>query len=199
MSYNNYNSYIYSRWIKWGAITLVILILVIGSVSTYNGLITAKHDVESQWSKVESQMQRRADVITNQVEVVKGYVKHEEKVFSEIANARAILYDNYSDMNTKIDADRKIADSGRQILALAESYPELKADKLFANLQVDIEGSENRVAVARGEFIEKVQAYNTKLSRFPGNLFAKMLGFEKIDYYKAQPDALQTPKVDFSN
>jgi LemA protein len=198
MNYN-YDTYIRSRWIKWGAITLVVLILVIGSVSTYNGLITAEQDVQSQWSKVESQMQRRADVITNQVETVKGYIKHEEKVFSDIANARAILYDNYSDMDAKMAADRKMADYGRDVLALAESYPELKADKIFMNLQVDIEGSENRVAVARSEFIEKVQIYNTKLSRFPGNLFAKMLGFEKIDYYKASPDAQQTPKVDFDD
>ncbi len=196
---NNYNSYIYGSWIKWGAIALVVLILVIGSISTYNGLITAEHDVRSQWSEVENQMQRRADVISNQVEVVKGYVKHEEKVFSDIANARSVLFDNYSDMDTKIAADKQMADSGRKILALAESYPELKADKLFTNLQVDIEGSENRVAVARGEFIGKVQIYNTKLTRFPGNLFAKMLGFEKIDYYKASPDAGQTPTVDFSN
>jgi LemA protein len=194
---NNYNSYIYGSWIKWGAIALALLILVIGSVSTYNGLITAEQDVRMQWSEVENQMQRRADVITNQVEVVKGYVKHEEKVFSDIANARAVLYDNYSDMDTKIAADQQMADSGRRILALAESYPELKADKLFANLQTDIEGSENRVARARGEFIGKVQIYNTKLSRFPGNLFAKMLGFEKIDYFKASTDAQQTPKVNF--
>ena len=196
---NNYNSYIYGSWIKWGSIALVVLILVIGSVTTYNGLITAEQDVQRQWSEVEIQMQRRSDVITNQVEVVKGYVKHEEKVFSDIAEARSVLYNNYSDMETKIAADQQIADSGRMILALAENYPELKADKLFANLQVDIEGSENRVAIARREFIENVQIYNTKLTRFPGNLFAKILGFEKIDYFKASPDAQQTPKVDFGS
>lgn len=201
MSYN-YGSYIRNSRIKWAVLAGIAFILVIGvivSINTYNGLITAEHEVRTKWSEVENQMQRRADVVTSQVEVVKGYVMHEEKVFSDIANARAILYDNYSGMDAKIDADRKMADSGRQILALAESYPELKAGGLFENLQVVIEGSENRVARARGEFIERVQIYNTKLSRFPGNLFAKMLGFEKIEYFQAQPDAWQAPKVDFSD
>lgn len=201
MSYN-YGSYIRNSRIKWAVLAGIAFILVIGvivSINTYNGLITAEHEVRTKWSEVENQMQRRADVVTSQVEVVKGYVMHEEKVFSDIANARAILYDNYSDMDAKIDADRKMADSGRQILALAESYPELKAGGLFENLQVVIEGSENRVARARGELIERVQIYNTKLSRFPGNLFAKMLGFEKIEYFQAQPDAWQAPKVDFSD
>lgn len=201
MSYN-YGSYIRNSRIKWAVLAGIAFILVIGvivSINTYNGLITAEHEVRTKWSEVENQMQRRADVVTSQVEVVKGYVMHEEKVFSDIANARAILYDNYSGMDAKIDADRKMADSGRQILALAESYPELKAGGLFENLQVVIEGSENRVARARGELIERVQIYNTKLSRFPGNLFAKMLGFEKIDYFQAQPDAWQAPKVDFSD
>lgn len=201
MSYN-YGSYIRNSRIKWAVLAGIAFILVIGvivSINTYNGLITAEHEVRTKWSEVENQMQRRADVVTSQVEVVKGYVMHEEKVFSDIANARAILYDNYSGMDAKIDADRKMADSGRQILALAESYPELKAGGLFENLQVVIEGSENRVARARGELIERVQIYNTKLSRFPGNLFAKMLGFEKIEYFQAQPDAWQAPKVDFSD
>lgn len=195
----NYNSYIYGRWVKWGAIVLVTLILVIGSISTYNGLITADQEVQKEWSLVESQMQRRADVISNQVEVVKGYVKHEEKVFEDIAAARSVLFDNYSDINSKIAADEQMKESGKSMLALVEGYPELKASKLFENLQTDIEGSENRVAVARRNFIEKVQVYNTKLARFPGNLFAKALGFEKIEYYKASPGAQESPKVDFGS
>lgn len=144
-------------------------------------------------------MQRRADVISNQVEVVKGYVKHEEKVFSDIASARAILYDNYSDVSSKMAADEEMARLGRSIIALAENYPELKADELFRNLQVDIEGSENRVAVARKDYNEAVQAYNTKLSKFPGNIFARLMGFGKKEYFKASPEALQNPEINFDN
>ncbi len=198
MSYS-YNSYVYGRWIKWGVIALVVIILAVSSITTYNGLVTADQNVQMQWSSVENMMQRRADVISNQVEVVKGYMKHEEKVFSDIAAARAVLYDNYSDISSKIAADEQMAESGRRMLALVENYPELKASELFENLQIDIEGSENRVAVARKDFIETVQAYNTKLVRFPGNIFARLMGFEAKEYFKASPEAQQTPRVDFGS
>lgn len=198
MSYN-YNSYVYGRWIKWGAAALIVIILAVVSISTYNGLITAEQDVQKQWSNVESMMQRRADVISSQVDAIKGYISHEEKVISEIAAARAVLYDNYSDVSSKIAADEEMARLGRSVIALAENYPELKADALFRNLQVDIEGSENRVAVARKDYNEAVQAYNTKLSRFPGSIFARLMGFEKKEYFEASPEAMKTPEINFEN
>ena len=183
----NYRSWIYGRWIKIGIAALVIIILAVSSISTYNGLVTADQQVQKAWSTVESMMQRRADVIGSQVNVVKGYMQHEEKVLSEIAAARAVLYDNYSDVNSKIAADERLSAAGRQILALAENYPELKAGDLFENLQVEIEGSENRVSVARKDFIDAVQEYNTKVSRFPGNIFAKLMGFEKRNISRLLP------------
>lgn len=195
----NYRSWIYGRWIKIGIAALVIIILAVSSISTYNGLVTADQQVQKTWSTVESMMQRRADVIGSQVNVVKGYMQHEEKVLSEIAAARAVLYDNYSDVNSKIAADERLSAAGRQILALAENYPELKAGDLFENLQVEIEGSENRVSVARKDFIDAVQEYNTKVSRFPGNIFAKLMGFEKKEYFKASPGAQESPEIDFGN
>ncbi|NLH95722.1 MAG: LemA family protein [Clostridiaceae bacterium] len=195
----NYRSWIYGRWIKIGIAALVIIILAVSSISTYNGLVTADQQVQKAWSTVESMMQRRADVIGSQVNVVKGYMQHEEKVLSEIAAARAVLYDNYSDVNSKIAADERLSAAGRQILALAENYPELKAGDLFENLQVEIEGSENRVSVARKDFIDAVQEYNTKVSRFPGNIFAKLMGFEKKEYFKASPGAQESPEIDFGN
>ena len=195
----NYKSWIYGRWIKLGIAALVIIILAVSSISTYNGLVTADQQVQKAWSTVESMMQRRADVIGSQVNVVKGYMQHEEKVLSEIAAARAVLYDNYSDINSKIAADEKLSSAGRQILALAENYPELKAGDLFENLQVEIEGSENRVSVARKDFIDAVQVYNTKVSKVPGNIFAKLMGFEKKEYFKASPGAQESPEIDFGN
>lgn len=195
----NYNSYIYGRWIKLGIVALVVIILAVTSISSYNGLVAADQQVQKAWSTVESMMQRRADVISNQVETVKGYVQHEEKVVSEIAAARAVLYDNYSDIDSKIAADEQLAAAGRSMLALVENYPELKADTLFENLQTVIEGSENRVSVARKDFIDAVQAYNTKVTKFPGNIFAKLMGFAKKDYFRASPGAQEAPKVDFGN
>ena len=194
----NYNSYIYGRWVKLGIAALIIIILAVSSISTYNGLVTADQQVQMKWSTVESMMQRRADVISNQVEAVKGYMQHEEKVFSDIAAARAVLYDNYSDVESKIAADEQLFAAGNKLLALVENYPELKAGTLFENLQIEIEGSENRVSVARKDFIEAIQLYNTKVSRFPGNIFAKLMGFEKKEYFKASPGAQEAPKVDFS-
>jgi LemA protein len=194
----NYNSYIYGRWVKLGIAALIIIILAVSSISTYNGLVTADQQVQMKWSTVESMMQRRADVINNQVEAVKGYMQHEEKVFSDIAAARAVLYDNYSDVESKIAADEQLSAAGNKLLALVENYPELKAGTLFENLQIEIEGSENRVSVARKDFIEAIQLYNTKVSRFPGNIFAKLMGFEKKEYFKASPGAQEAPKVDFS-
>lgn len=195
----NYNSYIYGRWVKLGIAALIIIILAVSSISTYNGLVTADQQVQMKWSTVESMMQRRADVINNQVEAVKGYMQHEEKVFSDIAAARAVLYDNYSDVESKIAADEQLSAAGNKLLALVENYPELKAGTLFENLQIEIEGSENRVSVARKDFIEAIQLYNTKVSRFPGNIFAKLMGFEKKDYFRASPGAQEAPKVDFGN
>ena len=192
----NYNSYIYGRWIKWGIAALVIIILAVSSISTYNGLTAADQQVQMQWSTVESMMQRRADVISNQVEVVKGYMQHEEKIFGEIA-AQGRSFCNYSDIESKIAADEQLSAASKRILALVENYPELKADALFENLQIEIEGSENRVSVARKDFIEAVRAYNTKVTRFPGNIFARLMGFEKKEYFKASPDAQESPKVDF--
>ena len=108
----NYNSYIYGRWVKLGIAALIIIILAVSSISTYNGLVTADQQVQMKWSTVESMMQRRADVISNQVEAVKGYMQHEEKVFSDIAAARAVLYDNYSDVESKIAADEQLSAAG---------------------------------------------------------------------------------------
>ncbi len=195
----SYNSYIRGRWIKWGAIALVALILVIGSYSTYNGLAVADQEVQSQWSQVENVMQRRADLISNDVAAVKGYMKHEEKVFGDIAASRSVLYNGTTDINGKLAADDQIAASARNILVLAENYPDLKASEQFSNLQTDISGSENRVAVARKDFIDSVQAYNTKVIRFPGNIFARFMGYETRDYFKASPNAQEAPKVDFGS
>jgi LemA protein len=194
---HNYNAYPFGRWIKWAVIGLIILIIVISSISTYNSLIGAEQNVKRTWSQVENQMQRRADTITNIVESVKGYIKHEEKVFGDIAAARSVLISGSEDIQSKLAADEELKVAGRQILALVESYPELKASEQFSDLNVVIEGSENRVAVARKDFIYAVQEYNNKVKRFPGKIFAGMMGFEPMDYFEADETAKEAPKVKF--
>ncbi|MGI6668417.1 MAG: LemA family protein [Acetivibrionales bacterium] len=208
---HGYNSYIWSRRIKIGIVVLVAAILIISSISTYNGLVVAEQDVQSKWAQVENVMQRRADLIINEVETVKGYIQHEEKVFSKIAEARSkilneaddiasannVLQGGSADVADKLQAYDRIVSAGRSILFLVENYPELKASEHFTNLQEQIEGSENRVSVERKRFIESVQAYNTRISRFPGNIFARLMGFKPMDYFEASSEAKEAPKVKF--
>ncbi|MCX8131277.1 MAG: LemA family protein [Clostridia bacterium] len=196
MNYN-YNAYPWGRWIKLGIAVLIVLILLVSTVSTYNNLAAADQKVKSNWSQVENVMQRRADVINNLVETVKGYVKHEEKVFGDIASARSILMNGNADMQTKLEADKRISDAAKSVLLLVENYPNLKANEQFGNLQMEIERSENRVSIARRDFIGAVEAYNLKLARFPGNVFAKVLGFSEKDYFEASPESKEAPKVKF--
>jgi len=196
MSYS-YNEYFMGKYIKWGIIALAAIILIVSFVSAYNGLAKAEQDVNGQWAQVQNVMQRRADVINNEVEVVKGYVKHEEKVFGDIAAARSVLYNGNSDVSSKLAADEQLAAAAKSMLVLVENYPDLKASEQFTNLQEQIEGSENRVSVERKRFIEEVQKYNTKVTRFPGNIFARLLGYSAKDYFEASPGAQEAPKVKF--
>ena len=201
--FENNNGYPYGRWLRWGITILVIVIFVVSSISSYNGLVTADQSVQQQWSQVENQMQRRADVIINLAAVVQEAEKHEEKVFGAIAAARssaeaakAILNDNTKDVQSKLDANNSLNDVIKSISIVVEAYPELKSNEQFTNLQTVIEGSENRVSVARKYFIESVQTYNLKIKRFPGNIFAGLSGFEARDYYVADEDAQQAPDLD---
>ncbi len=198
----NYNAYPFGRWLKWGIAGLLILILVLTSISSYNGLVSADQTVQQQWSQVENQMQRRADVIINLANVVQEAEKHEEKVFGAIAAARtnaeaakAILTDSTKDIQSKLDANNTLNDVIRSISVVVEAYPELRSNEQFSNLQTAIEGSENRVAVARKDFIGSVQAYNLRVKRFPGNIFAGLSGFTPKDYYQADEGAQQAPDL----
>lgn len=190
----NYNSYPFGKWIKWGVLALVVVILVVSMMSTYNGLAAADQDVKGKWSQVENQMQRRADSINNLVETVKGSVKMEESIISDIADARSTIYSGTADVKSKLAADATIA---RSMNVIVENYPQIKSTEAFTNLQIAIEGSENRVSVARKDFIDSVQTYNTKITRFPGNIFARLMGFGEKNYFEADPDKLKAPEIKF--
>jgi LemA protein len=193
----SYNDFFRGKFLKWGIIAILAIIIISTSISTWNGLNAADQAVRSSWGQVQNVMQRRADVILNEVEVVNGYAKHEEKVFEDIAAARAVLYNSNADINSKLEADEAMKTYGKNILAIAENYPDLKASELFSNLQEQIEGSENRVSVERRNFIKAVENYNIKVTRFPGNIFARLMGFEPKDYFEADPEAQKAPKVEF--
>jgi LemA protein len=188
----NISAYPWIRWIKWAAAGLALLIIIIIAVVTYNKLVDADQNVEKAWSQVENVMQARVDKITKLMAIVKEYDSHEEKVFSDIANAASVLLSNSGDINDKLKADEVLADALNKMLSLADGYPDLKASEQFTNLQVAVEGAENRVSVERKRFIESVQAYNIRIKKFPGSIFARLMGFTEKAYYKADVSTTST-------
>lgn len=196
MSYK-YQAYPFGRWIKWIVAGVIVFIILVSAISTYNGLVSAEQEVKRAWSQVENVMQRRLDLIPNLVETVKGYVKHEEKVFGDIAAARSVLMSGAEDIKSKTEADMKLTAATRELLLLVENYPDLKASQQFHDLQIAIEGAENRVSVERKNFINAVEKYNLKVKRFPGSVFAGFMGFKQMDYYEADKAAREAPKVQF--
>ena len=176
------------------AITLLALAL---SGCSYNKFSTQEEAINAQWAEVQNQLQRRSDLIPNLVNTVKGYAAHEASVFQAIADARSRLLAAKSPEETIQAANQQTSALGR-LLAVAENYPQLKADAQFTRLMDELSGTENRLTVARMRYNEAVQAYNTQRRRFPSNVTAKVFGFKEHPYWEVPPEAKQSPKVDFS-
>ena len=177
----------------------VILIAVFWFFGTRNSLISLREDVEMQQSQVETTLQRRGDLIPNLVETVKGYATHEEEVFTEIANARSELAGSIEsgDINSINEANNALDSALVRLLAISEDYPDLEASEQFIALQDELAGSENRIAVARQYYNEKVQTYNTTVQQFPTSIVAGMSGFYPMQYFEADEDAHEVPEVSF--
>nr|WP_320148089.1 LemA family protein [uncultured Anaeromusa sp.] len=177
------------------ALVLVALVAIFG-VSTYNGLVGTNETVNSKWSQVDNQLQRRADLIPNLVNTVKGYAAHEQAAIQAVADARSKLV-GAQGVGDKAAAAGEMNSALSRLLAIAENYPNLKADKNFRALQDELAGTENRIAVARKDYNDAVQGYNTKIKTFPQSMFAGMLGFGQREYFKAEETAKQVPQVKF--
>ena len=193
-----------------GVIVLVVLIIGGLTIGSYNTLVTKRQNVNAQWSLVENQMQRRADLIPNIVATVKGIAGLEERVFTKIAEARSQLLSTMQNPNSttgdKIAADTKfdqalrdggLLGTGGRFLAITENYPQLKSNESFLKLQDELAGTENRLATSRRDYTLAAQDYNTTRSRFPTVMMAGLLGFKEQPYFKADEGAKQAPKVDF--
>lgn len=187
------------------AIAAVVVLLIGWSVSAYNGLVAMDENVSNQWANVETQYQRRADLIPNLVNTVKGYASHEKETLEGVVAARSqatqIKVDP-SDLTPEKLAEFQKAQGAvtsalGKLLAITESYPDLKANQNFLELQAQLEGTENRITVARKNFNDAAQEYNTAIRRFPKNIFAGMFGFDKRAYFAAEEGAAQAPKVEF--
>ena len=164
---------------------------------SYNRFVGQEEAIKAQWAQVENQLQRRNDLIPNLVETVKGYASHEEGVFKDIADSRAKLLAAKSPDEAIAAANQQTSALGR-LLAIVENYPNLKANEQFNRLMDELSGTENRIAVERMRYNERVQEYDTARRQFPANLTAKMFGFKEYPFFQAPPEAKQVPKVNFT-
>jgi LemA protein len=190
-----------------GGVLLFIVILIMWGVGIYNNLVTLNESVNQGWSQVENQYQRRADLIPNLVSTVKGYANFEKSVLTEVTEARASvggikvtkdILDDPDSFQKFQAAQGQLSGALSRLLVTVENYPDLKANENFLQLQAQLEGTENRIAVERRKFNEIVQAYNTAIKRFPNAVFANMFGFRDKQYFKAAAGAETAPKVDFN-
>lgn len=178
---------------------VVVLIMTFWFFGTRNNLMSLKEDVEMQQSQIETTLQRRSDLIPNLVETVQGYVNHEETVFTEIAEARSKLAGSISegDIEEISEASSELDSAISRLLAISEDYPDLEASEQFIALQDELAGTENRIAVARQYYNEKVRDYNTAVQRFPTSIVASLSGYYPVAYFEASDEAYEVPEVSF--
>mgnify|MGYP000955002149 CR=1 FL=1 len=181
---------------SWIIVVGIIVILAVFLVSQYNRLVFLETNVDAKWAQVENQLQRRADLIPNLVNTVKGYASHEEQIFTEIAAARSRLL-SAADPRAQMEANNSLDLALGRLLAIAENYPQLKADASFIRLQDELAGTENRIAVERMRYNEAVQDWNWTIRRFPTVLVASLFGMEARPFFEAAPGAQVTPRVEF--
>ena len=190
-------------WI-WIVVAIVALVVIFG-YTTYNGFINKEEAVNTAWSNVETQYQRRADLIPNLVNTVKGYAAHESNTLNEVTEARAratsinLTADDLTPEKLEAfqQAQGQVSSEQGRLIAVAEKYPDLKASTNFQELQAQLEGTENRIAVARKEFNEVARGYNIAVRRFPANLVAGMFGFTQKPYFAAAEGTETAPQVEF--
>ncbi|MDR3178741.1 MAG: LemA family protein [Oscillospiraceae bacterium] len=178
------------------SISSVFALIIIIGIATYNGLVKKYEVVEQQKSNIETQLQRRADLIPNLVNTVKGYVKHEAEIIKQVSESRAKLA-GAKNIKEKADADSEMTSAISRLLVVAENYPDLKANQEFTHLSDELAGSENRLSTARKDYNEVARNYNKSTKTFPGSIFARMFNFSSVEYFQAQSDAKNSPKVDF--
>ena len=178
-------------------ILAIVVLLVIVAIVTYNSLIRSRNQVENSWSQIDVQLKRRIDLIPNLVETVKAYAAHEKETLDAVIMARNAAMAAPSDPHAQAAADSQVAGALRQLFALSEAYPDLKANQNFLALQEELSATEGRVAYARQFYNDSVLNYNNKLQAFPTVIFASMLKFDKREYFEADEAAREVPKIGF--
>ncbi len=177
-------------------IVAIIVLLIFYVIGVYNKLVGAKNKVDDQWSQVDVQIKRRADLIPNVVESVKGYAEHEKETFTEVINARNMAV-NAKTTKEEIDANNAISNAVGKLFALSEAYPELKANTNFLSLQNDLKDIEDKISYARQFYNDSVMNYNNKIQMFPSNIVASMFKFEKMPFFNISEKDKEVPNVKF--
>jgi LemA protein len=175
-----------------GIIVFVVLLVIV----LYNNLVSLKNRVENAWHQIDVQLKRRADMIPNLVETVKGYAAHEKDTFAMVTEARSKMMQAGS-VGEQAQAQNQLAGALKSLFAVAEAYPELKANQNFLMLQEELAGTENKIGYARQFYNDSVMQYNQAIQQFPGNIFAGMFGFTLKEYFEVETAAKEVPKVKF--
>ena len=181
-----------------GLIIVISIVVLIGIIimSSYNGIVSLSEDVDSKYATIDTYLQRRADLIPNLVNTVKGYTSHETAAIEQVTNART-KYLNSSSTDEKIEANNEISKALSNLLVVVENYPDLKASTNFTQLSDELSGTENRIAVARRDYNDAVKTYNLSIKQFPNSILAGMFGFDTATYFEASESSKDVPNVSF--
>ncbi len=166
-------------------------------IMAYNSFVRLKNQVENAWSQIDVQLKRRADLIPNLIETVKGYAKHEKEVFENVTKARSAIMNAGSDVKKAAEAENMLTGALKSVFAVSENYPELKANENFIQLQEELTGTENKVSASRQYYNDIVMSYNTKRESFPSNAIASMFNFGEKDLFEIEEKDREVPKVSF--
>jgi LemA protein len=187
-----------ATWIVIGIVAVVVIVLVVALIGMYNGLVRARLRVREAWSGIDVQLKRRASLIPNLVETVKGYAAHEREVLENVTRARAMLQQAGSP-HEAAEANNMLTQTLRSLFAVAEAYPDLKANQNFLELQRELSDTEDKIAYARQFYNTNVLSYNEKTATFPTVIFANMFNFEPEEFFEAEEEARQDVQVSFAN
>lgn len=179
-----------------GAVGLLLLLAVFAAIGIYNRLVTLRNRVDNAWSQIDVQLRRRYDLIPNLVETVKGYAAHEKETLDKVISARNAAMGAQT-VKEHSDAENMLTGTLRSLFAVAEAYPDLKANQNFLMLQEELSGTESKIAYARQFYNDSVMTFNTAIQQFPGNVFASVFGFSAREYFEIEAAAAEAPKVSF--
>ena len=177
-------------------VVIAIIIIIAMLISSYNGIVSKAEEVDNKFATIDTQLQRRADLIPNLVNTVKGYAKQEQEVINSVTEARAKLA-GATTVADKAKADDELTSALNRLMVVVENYPDLKSSQNFIQLSDELAGTENRIATARRDYNEAVKEYNLKIKKFPTNLMAGMFGYEQREYFEASEQSKEAPNVNF--